>query len=305
MTLVQLKYALALAKTGSFARAAEMLAIAQPTLSLQIQKLEKEVGIILFDRARHPVEATPGGERFLLQAEKVHLEAQKLESFFSDEKTALTGEVRLGVIPTVAGFLLPRLLPAMQSRYPGLLLRVFELPTSQILQKLKEDGLDVGVAATPLGDARINEIPMYYEPFKVYLPPSAKIKNSPIRFEDIGALEMIVLGEDHCFRGQVFQVCKGRKGSRIEAGSFETIKKLVDQDLGVTLLPYGEDSGNKDRERLLASPVPARQISLITHSGYYKTGILSALQKEIYNFTPDEFKTKKDYRVVGVEVADS
>lgn len=304
MTLVQLKYALALAKTGSFARAAEILAIAQPTLSLQIQKLEREIGVVLFDRARHPVEVTPGGARFLLQAEKVHAEAQKLESLFQDEKTALSGEVRLGVIPTVAGFLLPRLLPAMQARYPGLQLRVFELPTSQILQKLKEDSLDVGVAATPIGDARIIEIPMYYEPFKVYLPPSANMKKSPIRLQDLGALEMIVLGEDHCFRGQVFQVCKNKKGSRIEAGSFETIKKLVDRDLGVTLLPYGEDSGHKDRERLLASPVPAREISLITYSGYYKMGILSALQKEIYKFTPDEFKTKKSYRVVGVETAD-
>jgi LysR family hydrogen peroxide-inducible transcriptional activator len=305
LTLVQLKYALALAKTGSFARAADLLAIAQPTLSLQIQKLERELGIVLFDRARHPVEPTPGGARFLLQAQKVHVEAQKLEYLFQDEKTALSGELRLGVIPTVAGFILPRLLPAMQARYPDLRLRVFELPTSQILQKLKADDLDVGVAATPIGDPRINEIPMYYEPFKVYLPPSAKIKKSPIRLEDIGTLEMIVLGEDHCFRGQVSHICKSNKGSRIEAGSFETIRKLVDQDLGVTLLPYGEESGNKERERFLASPVPAREISLVTHDSFYRTGILSALQKEIYRFTPDDFKRKKAYRIVGVEIAQS
>jgi LysR family hydrogen peroxide-inducible transcriptional activator len=155
--------------------------------------------------------------------------------------------------------------------------------------------------ATPLENKKIKEYPLYYEPFRVYIPSSIKIKSKEMSIEDLQNYEMIVLGEEHCFRSQALKVCKNKSYGRIEAGSFETIKKLVDNNLGLTLLPHFEEVTNKNQLRDLKDPIPAREISLVTNQSFYKMNILKAIKTEILNLIPKEFHTKKNYHIMGVE----
>jgi LysR family hydrogen peroxide-inducible transcriptional activator len=300
MTLVQLKYAVTLEKVKNYAIAATELIIAQPTLSLQIQKLEKSIGISIFDRTTNPISVTNEGKEFLKQARVVLAESEKLEYMFSQKGDSIAGDLRLGIIPTVSSSLLIKILPIINSKFPDLNLRIFELPTNQIIQKLENNEIDAGILATPLENKKIKEYPLYYEPFRVYIPSSIKIKSKEMSMEDLQNYEMIVLGEEHCFRSQALKVCKNKSYGRIEAGSFETIKKLVDNNLGLTLLPHFEEVTNKNQLRDLKDPIPAREISLVTNQSFYKMNLLKAIKTEILNLIPKEFHTKKNYHIMGV-----
>ncbi|MCB1141601.1 MAG: LysR family transcriptional regulator [Leptospiraceae bacterium] len=300
MTLVQLKYAVTLEKIRNFALAAQELFIAQPTLSLQIQKLEKHMGILIFDRTTNPISITVEGKEFLKQARIVLQESEKLEFMYSQKNGTPSGEIRLGIIPTVASSLLVKIIPLVKSKYPELQLRIFELPTNQIIQKLEGNEIDIGMLATPLSNRKIKEYPLYYEPFQVYFP-SGSIPDGDVRIEDIQEREMIILGEEHCFRGQSLKICKNNSPGRIEAGSFETIKKLVDNNLGLTLLPQFEEVQFKERIRSLVDPKPAREISLVTNISFFKIKILNTLKNEILNLVPGQYHSKKDFHIIGVE----
>lgn len=301
MTLVQLKYAVTLEKVKNYAIAATELLIAQPTLSLQIQKLEKSIGISIFDRTTNPISVTNEGKEFLKQARVVLAESEKLEYMFSQKGDSIAGDLRLGIIPTVSSSLLIKILPIVNSKFPDLNLRIFELPTNHIIQKLENNEIDAGILATPLENKKIKEYPLYYEPFRVYIPSNIKIKSKEMSIEDLQNYEMIVLGEEHCFRSQALKVCKNKSYGRIEAGSFETIKKLVDNNLGLTLLPHFEEVTNKNQLRDLKDPIPAREISLVTNLSFYKMNLLKAIKTEILNLIPKEFHTKKNYHIIGIE----
>ena len=214
MTLVQLKYAVTLEKVKNFALAATELLIAQPTLSLQIQKLERSVGITIFDRATNPISVTNEGKEFLQQARVVISESEKLEYMYSQKGDSISGDLRLGIIPTVSSSLLIKILPIMNSNYPDLNLRIFELPTNQIIQKLENNEIDMGILATPLNQKKIKEYPLYYEPFQVYIPSNIKIKSKEMSIDELQNYEMVVLGEEHCFRGQALKVCKNNSYGR-------------------------------------------------------------------------------------------
>ena len=301
MTLIQLKYAVTLDKVRNFASAAHELLIAQPTLSLQIQKLEKYIGIILFDRTKNPISTTVEGAEFLKQAKIVLQEAERLEFMYSQKGDAVSGELRVGIIPTVSSTLLIKIIPVMFNKYPDLKIKLFELPTYQIIQKIESNELDIGILATPLGNKKLKEEHLYYEPFCVYLSPSVQIEEDPVSIDQIQNYDMIILGEEHCFRGQALKVCKNNSLGRIEAGSFETVKKLVDGDLGITLLPEFEDVKEPRRKRKLKMPIPAREISIVTSFSFYKTKMLRALKNEILNIIPRAYHSKNGYLVIGVD----
>ena len=301
MTLIQLKYAVTLDKVRNFTSAAHELLIAQPTLSLQIQKLEKYIGIILFDRTKNPISTTVEGAEFLKQAKIVLQEAERLEFMYSQKGDAVSGELRVGIIPTVSSSLLIKIIPVMFNKYPDLKIKLFELPTYQIIQKIESNELDIGILATPLGNKKLKEEHLYYEPFCVYLSPSVQIEEDPVSIDQIQNYDMIILGEEHCFRGQALKVCKNNSLGRIEAGSFETVKKLVDGDLGITLLPEFEDVKEPRRKRTLKMPIPAREISIVTSFSFYKTKMLRALKNEILNIIPRAYHSKNGYLVIGVD----
>jgi LysR family hydrogen peroxide-inducible transcriptional activator len=302
MTLLQLKYAVALEKVRNFAQAAQELFIAQPTLSLQIQKLEKHLGFLIFDRSTNPISITFEGKEFLKQARVVLQESEKLEFMFSQKNENFSGELKLGVIPTIASSLLVKIIPLLRAKYPELVLRIFEIPTYQIIQKLEGSEIDIGILATPLGNKKIKENPIYYEPFRVYFPENIRFSQSTVNIEDIQNYEMIVLGEEHCFRGQSLKICKNSRIARIEAGSFETIKKLVDNNLGLTLLPYFEEVTYPERIKNLNPPIPAREVSLVTSQSFFKTKTLQILKQEILSFIPPNFHSKKEYQIIGLDI---
>lgn len=301
MTLIQLKYAVTLDKVRNFAMAAQELLIAQPTLSLQIQKLEKYLGIILFDRTKNPISTTVEGVEFLKQARVVLQEAERLEFMYSQKGDTVSGELRVGIIPTVSSSLLVKIIPVMYKKYPELNLKLYEIPTHQIIQKLEANELDVGILATPLNNKKIKEEHLYYEPFFAYIPPSMKAQEDSLSIDQIQEHDVIVLGEEHCFRGQTLKVCRSNTLGRIEAGNFETIKKLVDNDLGITILPEFEEVKDESRKRKIKAPTPAREISIVTAFSFYKTKLLRSLKNEILNIIPRSYHSRNGYMVIGVD----
>lgn len=304
MTLTQLRYALAIAKHGNFARAADSCRVAQPTLSLQLQKLEKEVGAELFDRRRNPVVPTAFGREFLEQARVALREADKLEQLARPDQAELTGSISIGIIPTVSSYLLPRIFKPLNQGFPGVEFRFFELPTSQIVEKLAADELELGVLATPLHQKDLAEQPLYYEPFVAYFPPSYAGKTKNLTFDQLDSYALILLSEEHCFRHQSLKICSQNTLGKVECGSIETIKKMVDIDVGLTLLPLLSINPKHERVGRFRAPEPVREIGLVYRKNFYKHRMLKVIQAEILKRVPAELHERGGGRLIGVE-ADS
>lgn len=307
MTLTQLRYVVAIDNYKSFASAARHCLVAQPTLSLQIQKFEQEIGIEIFDRRKSPVVATGPGQEIIKQARKVLEEAEKLAELFKESDEEPSGEIHLAIIPTISTYLMPVIFRTFQLKYPRIDLRIFELPTSQIIEKLERGEVDLGILATPLQNKDIMEIPVYYEPFVLYFPPEYEGPLENLQVEDI-SYDWILLGEEHCFRHQSLQVCGKHSTSRIECGSIETVRKMVDLGAGMTLLPAlsfpdSEQHRINSRSQIgsFAAPEPAREISIVHRKSYYKKKILSALQNCILEYVPADYHHKQNRKIMGVQ----
>ncbi|MEQ9366502.1 MAG: LysR substrate-binding domain-containing protein [Leptospirales bacterium] len=310
MTLTQLRYIVAVDRYGGFAPAAKHCLVTQPTLSLQIQKIEQEIGAEIFDRRKNPVKATHHGRRVIEQAKNVLREADKIEELFREDEDEPSGEITLGIIPTVAPVLMPALYATLGKKYKGLRFRIFELPTTQIIEKMRADEIELGILATPLGYKDIVEIPLYYESFVAYFPKDYDGPQSGLdpHTERPGGYEMILLGEDHCFRDQSLRVCGNRNTSRIECGSLETLMKMVDRGAGMTLLPQlavaGTKKNDKKNKRVarFREPQPSREISLVHHRDFYKKRIFDAIREIVLAQIPQELREKKGRQLLGVDV---
>ena len=254
MTLVQLEYIIAVDTYRSFVAAAEKCYVTQPTLSMQIQKLEESLGVKIFDRSRQPVVPTEIGEKILEQARTVLTESKKINELLQTEKGELTGELRIGVIPTVAPYLLPAVISNFLKKHDKLKLQIWEYTTEQIVQELKLGTLDCGLLSTPIHDSSINEIPLFYETFVAYVSEKSSLYQKKIlSAEEIADEKLWLLNEGHCMRGQVLNICnykhnQSKEGSfDYNTGSVETLKRMVDLNGGMTILPelsisnYDED----------------------------------------------------------------
>ncbi len=305
ITYIQLAYLISLARNRHFGLAARECHVTQPTLSMQIQKLEEELGVLLFDRSKKPVEATVIGQRIIEQAEKAMLEVSKIKTIAHENKGEVLGEFRLGVIPTLAPYLLPLFLESFIHKYPKVELVIEELQTSQIIQRLKLDTLDGGILATPLKHKGIMEQPLFYEPFVVYLSPKHPLTKKKMVVEKELSIEDIwLLNEGHCFRDQAIEICKQqiykdpcKKKLVFESGNLETLKRLVDSKFGYTLIPYLaiERMTEKEKEkklRFFKSPAPTREVSLVHSRTHLKENILKALKDCIQSSLPNELKQK-------------
>lgn len=297
MNLHQLEYAVVLSETGHFGRAAEKCFVSQPTLSMMIQRLEAELGLTLFDRSSQPVRPTPEGVEIIRRAKAVLAEAQNLRFCASDLKNEVAGDLRLGIIPTLAPYLVPLFVRPLVAAHPRLHVHVMELVTDDILHQLKEDRLDVGIAATPLNDADVNERPLFREKFLAYVSPSEPIANK--RFilpKDIDLSRLWLLQEDHCLRHQVLNLCELKKKRAAwdrmtyEAGSIEALIHLVDRNEGVTIVPelatFNMTAEQRRRLHDFADPKPVRQVSLLTARHFGRKKTLDALQSEIMKILP-------------------
>lgn len=292
MTITQLQYVLAVAEHKNFTLAAEKCFVTQPTLSMQIQKIEEELGIQIFDRTKKPIQLTEIGQKIVNQSKNIVNEANRIQDIVDQQKGFIGGEFRLGIIPTVMPTLLPMFLNNFIKKYPKVNLIIEELNTDEIIIKLKNGHLDAAIAATPLEEDKIKEVVLFYEPFVAYIPEShANFEKKEIEVSDLNLDEILLLQDGHCFRDGILNLCKNNPGNsdkfnfHIESGSFETLIKLADEGLGTTLLPYLHtlDLKEKDKGKLkhFKDPKPAREVSLIYPKNELKIHIIDALRNVI------------------------
>ncbi|MFK7001577.1 LysR substrate-binding domain-containing protein [Flavobacterium oreochromis] len=291
MTITQLQYVLAVAEHKNFTQAAEKCFVTQPTLSMQIQKIEEELDIIIFDRTKKPIQLTEVGRKIVEQAKNIVNEADRIQDIVDQEKGFIGGEFRIGIIPTVMPTLLPMFLNNFIKKYPKVKLIIEELNTAEIITKLKNGHLDAAIAATPLEEEKIKEIVLYYEPFMVYVPENhSKFNKTELEIEDLNVEEILLLQDGHCFRDGILNLCKNKNTSKenkfqLESGSFETLIRLANEGLGVTLLPYLHTLELSDKEKLklrhFKDPKPSREVSLLIPKNELKIHIIDALRNVI------------------------
>jgi LysR family hydrogen peroxide-inducible transcriptional activator len=311
MTLQQLEYALAIGRTGSFVLAADLCFVTQPTLSMQVKKLEEEIGITLFDRSRQPVTVTDAGRIFLDQSQIVVREKNRLMELLASAKGEVTGEFRLGIIPTLAPYLVPLFLTPFVAKYPGVHLTIEELTTADIIQKLKAENLDAGILATPLDEPQLHENFLFNEPYVAYLSKKHALwSKKQLRSEDVDANDLWLLADGHCMKNQVLQLCNRRKeiagGSSFEyrSGSIETLRRMVETGQGMTILPWlaipGLSTRQQEAIRYFRTPEPAREISIVTHRAQLKKGMIDALSEVILETIPKHLKRTVKQEVLPV-----
>jgi LysR family hydrogen peroxide-inducible transcriptional activator len=291
MTITQLQYVLAVAEHKNFTLAAEKCFVTQPTLSMQIQKIEEELNVLIFDRSKKPIQLTAIGLKIVNQAKNIVNEAGKIKDIVEYQKGFIGGEFRLGIIPTITPTLLPMFLNNFIKKYPKVNLIIEELNTDEIILRLKNGHLDAAIAATPLEDEKIKEIVLYYEPFVAYIPSDHIASHKKeIEISDLNPDDILLLQDGHCFRDSILNLCKNqniatRNTFQLESGSFETLIKLADEGLGTTLLPYLHTLDLKEKDKLklrhFKEPKPAREVSLIYPKSELKIHIIDALRNTI------------------------
>ncbi len=291
MTITQLKYVLAVAEYKNFTLAAENCFVTQPTLSMQIQKLEDELNVIIFNRKKKPIELTLIGEKIIEQAKRIVNESNRINDIVDQQKGFIGGEFKLGIIPTIMPTLLPYFLKNFLNKYTKVILIIQELTTEQIIKKINDGHLDAGIAATPLENESIKERPLYYEPFVGFISPDHRLfKKDYITEQDLDINDILLLEDGHCFKNNVINLCQNSANInkihfQLESGNINTLIKLSKEGLGMTLIPYLHtlDLTNDDKKCLkqFNNTVPAREVSLIYHKSQLKMQMIEALKTTI------------------------
>ncbi len=287
MTITQLQYVLAVAEYQNFTLAAQKSFVTQPTLSMQVQKLEDELDVLIFDRSKKPIAVTEVGKKIVAQAKNIVNEASRIVDIVDQEKGFIGGDFTLGIIPTIMPTLLPMFLKTFIRKYPKVNLIIKEQSTETLIRNLQDNHIDAAIAATPLEIEFIKERPLYYEPFVGYIPRNHRLRDvQNLKPQDLDVSDVLLLQDGHCFRDGVINLCKASKDVneehfQLQSGSFETLVNLADEDLGMTLLPYLNtlelDDSKKKNLKHFDNPPPAREVSLIYHKNELKIQITEAL----------------------------
>lgn len=304
MTLQQLEYIIALDNHRNFVRAAESCFVTQPTLTMQVQKLEEEVGFQIFNRSKKPFQPTSEGEKFIESARRIIGEVNLLKKQIDQEKEMIAGEFRLGIIPTLAPYLVHRFLPYFMKNLPDTRLIISELQSEHIITALKRDAIDIGIMATPLGESQIREIPVYNEPFLAYLPAGHPLlKKESFSQEELTTDGLLLLEEGHCFREQALNICSSNPDNtnrmfEYQSGSIGTLLRLVEKDTGYTLLPelsLEHEKLKPENLRRFSPPEPAREVGIVVHNTFSRESILKHLQQAIKANIPDYIRKTEDF----------
>lgn len=300
MNLQQLEYIVALDIHRNHAKAAEHCHVTQPTLSMMVKKLEGELGVKIFDKGQ-PLKPSPAGEVILGRARQILQEIRNLKEFVRTEKDSIEGEFRMGVIPTLAPYLLPRFLNEFLEKHRGTSFTVMEMQTEEIIKNLKSGRLDLGILVTPLDDKEIREIPVFYEPILLYTSQNLKYYHQDkVSLKALTTENLLLLEEGHCFRGQVMNLCPA-KGKRThhqlnyQSGSFETLKAMVDNNYGYTLIPELAVDTRRKQVKHFIGPEPVREVSLAVHVGFVKEMLLVKLREAILKSIPPHFRKNERY----------
>lgn len=314
-SITQLEYIIAVDKHRHFGRAAQACNVSQPSLSAQIQKVEEELGWQIFDRIKKPVVPTDKGRAYLEQAKVLLHEYQKLGAIGIERGETVQGDFRLGIIPTLSPYLVPRFIPHFADKYPDVKLYIDEMKTETILTALKDDEIDAAILATPLHEKGLKKKVLFYEPFYLLMDRRNELrKKKRVTEDDVSAANMWLLQDGHCFRNQVVRVCslKDRvsrfKNIHFEGGNLETLKYVIENTEGVTLIPHLFRKTFSDKEadetiREFAPPVPLREISLVFRREQWKQDVLEALRTSIQATLPPELKqdfNRREHKLIGI-----
>ena len=307
MTLQQLEYILAVNQFRHFAKAAEYCRVTQPTLSAMIQKLEEELDTRIFDRSQQPVCPTPVGIHIIEQAQNILVQANRIKNIIEEKKHSLTGIFKLGILPTVAPYLLPRFFPQLMKKYPDLDIRVVEMKTNDIKKALQTGEIDAGIVASLAGMEELQQTLLFYEQFFAYVSrEDALFNNEVIRTSDLNGEQLWLLDEGHCFRDQLVRFCqmKSARASQLayHLGSMETFMRMVESGKGVTFIPelavLQLGDAQKELVRSFAIPCPTRQVVLLTNKNFIRHTLLEVLVKEIKLSVPKEMLSLKATQAV-------
>lgn len=295
MTLQQLQYIVAVAETGQFSKAARQCHVTQPTLTMMVRKLEDELAVTIFQRGSQPTRPTTEGEALIDQARVVLREAGQLKELVTELRTGTAGTYRLGIIPTLAPYLLPLFLARFADEHPQARLVIDERKTSSILDAVRNGQLDVGILAGPIDDDDLEIITLFQEPFLAYFPPKhALLKQKRIARKDLRKAPLWVLSEGHCLRDQALSVCQhpssaGHHNILYSTGSIETLKRMVDSGSGITLVPELSVNSDEKNVRRFATPEPVREVVLVVRKPFVRRKAVEALAQAIHAAVPSHF----------------
>ncbi len=311
MNLQQLEYIVAIDLHRHFVKASEYCNITQPTLSMMVQKLEDELGIKIFDRSKKPVEPTFAGQEIIKRAKRILAESESLVTFTKEVKGEVSGDLRVGIIPTLAPYLLPLFLNNFIDKYPLVNIFIKEIVTDDIIAKIKAGELDIGILATPVNQKFLTELPLFEEEFFVYTSQNfLPITKKYLLPSDLDLSKLWLLEEGHCLRNQVFNLCELKSSQHkmsnlhYEAGSIETLINLVDKQSSLTIIPHLAALNLKDEQksklREFASPKPVRQISLVVSNNFPRIKLLNELKSEITKIIP--FKNLSSSSKISISI---
>jgi LysR family hydrogen peroxide-inducible transcriptional activator len=312
MTFTQLEYIVALDTHRHFAFAAEQCFVTQPTLSMQINKLEQELGVKIFDRSKQPVLPTVAGVEIIEKARKLLADRNELLESIQSKKDVVKGELRIGIIPTLAPYLLPLFVHSFTKSFPEIKLKVSELTTQMLITHLREGRVDAGILVTPLQEQGIAENVLFYEELVAYVSKKNSVyKKQYVLSKDIDPDKLWLLEEGHCFRSQIINLCELRRKTKIgshfeyEAGSIETLRRMVDLHDGITILPELAtiDMTPKQQQNLryFKSPPPMREVSMVVHRHFVKKRLIEVLKQEILKVIPEKIKKNKKTMVIPID----
>jgi Transcriptional regulator len=293
MTVQQLEYIIALNKHRHFVTASEQCGVTQPTLSTMIQKLESELGVSIFDRSKHPIEPTAMGARLISQAETTLREMRKMKEMVESETESLSGALKIGVIPTLAPYLVPEFIHSFRELYSQVMLTVSEMRTASLIEALRKDSVDMFIAATPLDQPDFFEIPLYYEKFVAYFAADNPFRDVPLSANQMPQENLWVLQEGHCIRSQIFNFCHNTAeyNHAFEAGSIDTLVRVVDKNGGYSVIPELHigflTEAQKKNVREIANPPAVREISLVIRKDFIKERLINAVADSIKKIIPE------------------
>lgn len=297
MTLQQLEYIMAVYRLRHFAKAADYCDVTQPTLSSMIQKLEDELGVKIFDRKRQPIQPTKAGMKVIEEAWKVLSRTKKLRQTVEEEKQTLTGTFEVGVLPTIAPYLIPRFFPQLMNEHPEMDVRITEMKTEDMCRAVRRGDIDAGILARVGGLEGMDCTPLYHEQFLAYVAENDPLFSKEfIRPSDLSGEYLWLLDEGHCFRDQLVKFCHLKSAARSKKsynlGSIETFMRIVENGKGVTFIPQLALSqltdGQKRLVRPFAHPVPSREIILMTSPSFIRRTLLGMFAGWIKDSLPEE-----------------
>jgi LysR family hydrogen peroxide-inducible transcriptional activator len=311
ISLIQVQYLIALGEHRNFVKAADACFVTQPTLSMQMKKLEEELGILLFDRSKQPIEPTHIGSKIITQARKIYNETAQIETILKDFTGDVSGSLKIGILPTIANSLIPHLISQVAQKYPDLKLTIKEGLTHEIVADLEQNRLDVGIVSTPLHNGNLIENQLYVEKFRIYAHPKHPCyEKRSWQGEDLLADKLWLLSEGNCFRTQTLNLCSisddklNHLSLNYESGSIQTLKKVVDMEGGATIMPEWEagelDEDSLDHLRAFKDDGAGRSVGLIYTKFYAKETLIKKLETMIISSVPKYVQENRNLDIIDL-----